>query len=87
MLRGYVKRWRLRRIRCKADAQRLIAIDKRSSFQLAQVEIAKARIAGDKAESWHWTKVAAEIARICPEADLDVERSIQAIRASGVDYG
>ena len=86
MLRDYFKRWRARRMRWQADARHLIGINKRMAFHLAQIQFARARVAGEWREAWHWTKVAAEIARICPEADLDAERSRQAIRASGIDY-
>ena len=86
MFRGFFDKWRASRALWKADARRLIAIEKRTAFHAAQVEIARARHRGDRSEAWHWAKVAAEVARICPEADLDVERSVEAIRKAGFDY-
>lgn len=86
MFSSFFIRWRARRARWKADARRLIAANRHTAFHAAQVEVARARYAQDRAEAWHWMKVAAEVARICPEADLDVERSVAAIRAAGFDY-
>lgn len=78
--------WQARRARWKTDAKRLVAIDPLTAFHAAQVEVARAKSVQDRAEAWHWMKVAAEVARICAEADLDVERSVRAIRAAGFDY-
>lgn len=86
MIRRLIEKWRESRVRWKADARRLIAIEPRTAFHAAQVEIARARHFGNLSEAWHWAKVAAEVARICPEADLDVERAIDAIRKAGFDY-
>lgn len=86
MFSDFFMRWRARRARWKEDAKRLVAIDPPTAFHAAQVEVARARSVQDRAEAWHWMKVAAEVARICPEADLDVERSVQAIRAAGFYY-
>jgi len=86
MIGKFLERWRASRARWKADARRLIAIDKVTAFHAAQVEIMRARKAGDRAEAWHWAKVAAEVARICPEADLDADRCRAAIRDASLDY-
>lgn len=32
-----------------------------------------ARVRGEKAEFYHWAKVAAEIARISPQAEMDID--------------
>ena len=35
---------------------------------------AAARSRRDADEFWHWSKVAAEVARICPAAEMDIEK-------------
>jgi hypothetical protein len=39
----------------------------------AQRRAARARARGDKADFYHWAKVAAEIARISPQAEMDIQ--------------
>lgn len=39
----------------------------------AQRRAARARVRGEKAEFYHWAKVAAEIARISPQVEMDIE--------------
>ncbi|WP_292492124.1 hypothetical protein [Mesorhizobium sp.] len=34
---------------------------------------ARARVRGDRAEFFHWAKVAAEVARLTPRAEMDVD--------------
>lgn len=61
------------RSRWQSDACSLVADQPRTSYYEAQRRAAAARRDGDADEFWHWSKVAAEVARICPEADMNLE--------------
>lgn len=58
----------------------LIEIDETYSFYEAQLRAARARSERDSAYFWHWAKVAAEVARRSPVAEMD-ERRLEAILA------
>ncbi|NKL72973.1 hypothetical protein GFM09_27535 [Rhizobium leguminosarum bv. viciae] len=81
MLRSFArwieKRRNIRR-RCQADARTLIRDDEHAAYYSAQRLAARSRSAGDMAEFWHWAKVASEIARVSPHAEMDL-RIVQAI--------
>ena len=68
------------RHRWQADARALVAADEAGAYYDAQRQAARARVSGDKAEFYHWAKVAAEVARIAPlaEMDIDVVRAVVA---------
>ncbi|MBB6469434.1 hypothetical protein HNQ96_005324 [Aminobacter lissarensis] len=66
------KRKALRR-RWRRDAQVLILLDKGTAYYEAQRRAARSRVRGDAREFAHWAKVAAEIARIAPEAEMDID--------------
>jgi hypothetical protein len=44
-----------------------------TSYYEAHRSAAAARVQGDSDEFWHWTKVAAETARINPTAEMNIE--------------
>ncbi|WP_454659120.1 hypothetical protein [Bosea beijingensis] len=79
---GALRRWiearrRIRR-RWQADAHRLVQREKASAYYEAQRLAAQARASGQAEEFFHWAKVAAEVARISPHAQMDIE-VVQAI--------
>jgi hypothetical protein len=69
----WIERQRSIRRRWQADARALVAIDAANAYYEAQRRAARARIGGDRAEFYHWAKVAAEVARIAPLAEMDIE--------------
>ena len=54
------------------DARELISRDERSAYYTAQRLAARARAEGDRASLVHWVKVAAEVARASPVAEMDL---------------
>lgn len=72
-----VRRWLEKRSairrRWRRDAQVLILLDKRTAYYEAQRRAARSRVYGDVREFAHWAKVAAEIARTAPEAEMDID--------------
>lgn len=73
VLRGWLDRRREIRRRWQSDARMLAADQPRTAYYEAQRRAAVARSHGDAAGFWHWGKVAAEVARICPTAEMDLE--------------
>ena len=69
----WVERRRAVRRRWQADARALITTDEVNAYYDAQRRAVRARRRGDRAEFYHWAKVAAEIARIAPLAQMDIE--------------
>lgn len=73
---GALRRWmearsQVRR-RWRADARRLVQRDEASAYYEAQRLAAQARASGQAGEFFHWAKVAAEVARISPRAQMDL---------------
>lgn len=66
------KRRSIRRL-WQADAKELIRRDERNAFYAAQRLAARARADGDLKAFGHWAKVAAEVARLSPIAEMDYE--------------
>lgn len=64
------KRRSIRRL-WQADAKELIRIDERQAYYAAQRLAARARAEGDRHSFAHWAKVAAEVARLSPVAEMD----------------
>ncbi|KGF67683.1 hypothetical protein LL06_20890 [Hoeflea sp. BAL378] len=64
--------------RCKADAEKLASADPVNSYYNAQRAAIRCRCAGQVDEFMHWSKVAAEVARIEPRAEMDFAK-VQAI--------
>ena len=63
-LRRWIEERAARRRRCRVDARTLAAIEERTAYYEAQRR-------GQHSEFLHWAKVAAEIARIAPRAEMD----------------
>lgn len=74
----WLARRRAIRARWQADARQLIRHDERGAFYEAQRRAARARADGDRGEFWHWAKVASEVARLSPIAEMD-QATIEAV--------
>ena len=59
------------RRRWQADARLLAISDPAGSHYEAQRRAFDSRSSGDPDEFWHWSKVASEIVRIEPRAEMD----------------
>jgi hypothetical protein len=70
---SWIERRRTIRRRWQADARALVSADEVNAYFEAQRRSARARGAGDRAGYYHWAKVAAEIARIAPFAEMDID--------------
>lgn len=72
-----IRRWighrRTIRRRWQADARALVASDEVNAYYEAQRRAARARVRSDRTEFYHWAKVAAEVARITPQAEMDID--------------
>ncbi|MCF6110425.1 hypothetical protein [Mesorhizobium muleiense] len=71
-IRRWVEHRRAIRRRWHADARRLI-FEEVNAYYEAQRRATRARLQGDAGEFYHWAKVAAEIARIAPQAAMDID--------------
>jgi hypothetical protein len=71
----FLTRWlthrRAIRRRWQADARLLAISDPAASYYEAQRRAFHSRSSGDTDECWHWSKVASEIARTEPRAEMD----------------
>lgn len=71
----FIHRWlghrRARRRRWQADAKLLTGRDPVRAYHEAQRRAFRSRSEGDFHEYWHWVKVASEIARIEPRAEMN----------------
>ncbi|RUV50028.1 MULTISPECIES: hypothetical protein [unclassified Mesorhizobium] len=72
-LRRWAEQRRAIRRRWQADARALVIADEVNAYYEAQRRAARARVRGDRAEFFHWAKVAAEVARLTPRAEMDVD--------------
>lgn len=81
----WMERRRAIRRRWQADARALVAEDAVTAYYEAQRRAARARFGGDRAAFYHWAKVAAEVARIAPlaEMNIDVVRAVVAEEERG----
>lgn len=77
-LQGWLRNRRQIRGRWQADARALVAKDASRAYYEAQRLAARARADDQAGEFLHWAKVAAEIARISPQAEMDLD-VVQAI--------
>ncbi|MEO3434472.1 hypothetical protein [Inquilinus sp. CAU 1745] len=71
-VRGWIDRRRAIRRRWQRDARSLIAQDERGAYCAAQRLAARSRALGEQREFMHWAKVAAEVARLSPCAEMDI---------------
>lgn len=70
---AWLERRRDIRRRWQGDARRLAATDPVGAYYEAQRRAARSRAQGNAGEYWHWAKVASEVARIDPRAEMDFE--------------
>ncbi len=73
LLRQWIEHRRAIRRRWQDDARRLAAVDPVNAYYEAQRRAARSRAQGNADEYWHWAKVASEVARIEPRAEMDFE--------------
>ncbi len=67
----WIERRRALRLLWQEDAKVLIKQDERNAFYAAQRLAARSRARGDGDGFLHWSKVAAEVARLSPTAQMD----------------
>lgn len=72
-LRQWIEHRRAIRRRWQGDARRLAASDPDNAYYEAQRRAARSRAQGNAGESWHWAKVASEVVRIEPRAEMNFE--------------
>ena len=81
---GFIRQWldRKRQLRAlwKADARTLLRANERAAYYEAQRLVAGSRARGDNHGFRHWAKVAAEIARLSDNAEMDLA-TVKAIAA------
>ncbi len=77
LIHQWVQRRRAIRRRWQSDARELVVIDEVNAYYEAQRRAARARHRGDRGEFYHWAKVAAEVARISPLAEMDLDLVLQ----------
>jgi len=56
----------------QADARRLIRANVPMAYYDAQRLVARSRAMGNESGFWHWSKVAAEVARLSDQAGMDM---------------
>lgn len=90
VLTDWIEKRRAIRRRWQADARALLSTDEPGAYYAAQRLAARNRSCGDRAEFWHWAKVASEVARLSSVAEMDagvlaniVEEESRQSRADG----
>lgn len=71
-LSDWIDRRRQIRLRWQHDARTLLHSYDRHAYYEAQRRAAHARTQHDRPAFWHWAKVAAEVARLSPEVEMDL---------------
>jgi hypothetical protein len=64
----------------------LVEADAVNAYYEAQRRAARARVRGNGQEFFHWAKVAAEVARMTPQAEMDID-VVQAIAVEEEQHG
>ncbi|MCP8893327.1 hypothetical protein KYK29_00160 [Shinella daejeonensis] len=77
-LAAWMEKRRQIRQRWKQDARAMIESHGRHAYYAAQRLAARSRARGNRHEFWHWAKVASEVARLSPDAEMDM-KVVQAI--------
>ena len=77
-LANWIDKRREIRKRWQEDARTLIEHHERHAYYEAQRLAARSRAQGNRSEFWHWAKVASEVARLSPAAEMDM-KIVQAI--------
>lgn len=74
---GKIARWiayrRDLRRRLQEDARRLLLAEETNAYYEAQRRAAHSRVRRERAEFYHWAKVAAEVARLSPEVEMNID--------------
>jgi hypothetical protein len=70
-VRSWIEKRRALRRLWQVDAQSLIEQDEQSAYYTAQRLAARSRARGDRASFFHWSKVAAEVARLSPLTEMN----------------
>lgn len=73
VLTDWIERRRRMRQRWQQDARVLITHHERQAYYEAQRLAARSRAQGNRPEFWHWAKVASEVARLLPAAEMDMK--------------
>ncbi|MGE0233616.1 MAG: hypothetical protein AB7S46_17725 [Flavobacteriaceae bacterium] len=73
VITSWIDRRRALRHRWKEDALRLLTTEETNAYYEAQRRAMRYRVRGDRAEFFHWAKVAAEIARLSPRVKMDLD--------------
>jgi len=77
-LAGWFEKRRQTRRRWQRDAQAIVESHGRHAYYEAQRLAARSRARGDRSGFWHWAKVASEVVRLSPVAEMDL-KVVQAI--------
>lgn len=77
-LAAWIEKRKQIRQRWQQDARAMIGAHGRHAYYEAQRLAARSRARGNRSEFWHWAKVASEIARLSPVAEMDM-KVVQAI--------
>lgn len=77
-IKQYLERRRQDRDQVRADARALVSADPIAAYYDAQRLAARCRCSGKADDFLHWSRVAAEVARIEPRAAMDF-KTVQAI--------
>jgi hypothetical protein len=78
ILVGWIEKRRQIRRRWQLDARVMIEQHGRRAYYEAQRLAARCRAQADGSGFWHWAKVASEVARLSPVAEMDL-KVVQAI--------
>lgn len=70
---NWIEKRRQIRQRWQQDARTLIEKHGRQAYYEAQRLVARSRAHGDRSGFWHWAKVASEVARLSPVAEMDMK--------------
>jgi len=59
--------------RWQEDARRLLLAEETNAYYEAQRRATRSRVRRNRAEFYHWAKVAAEVARLSPEVEMNID--------------
>ncbi len=73
ILAAWIEKRRQIRVRWQQDARTMIERHGRHAYYEAQRLAARSRAKRDRSGFWHWAKVASEVARLSPVAEMDMK--------------
>ncbi|NMG41890.1 hypothetical protein GRZ55_21905 [Chelativorans sp. ZYF759] len=73
VIRRWLEHRRAIRLRWQDDTRRLVAAEEANAYNEAQRRAARSCVRGQIREFHHWAKVSAEIARISPVVEMDID--------------